>query len=452
MASAIQPVDDDVLAWRETLTAHVRQVLEMAVAAGAGSAEATARLATGLDVSVRMGEVETLEHQRDRGLALTVYFGHRKGTASTADFSEAALRDTVAAACRIARYTAEDPCAGLADAELMAQASPALELYHPWPLTTATAIDLARHCESAARAVDNRIRNSEGASVATSRAVRVYGNTHGFVGVREGTRHMLGCAVIADDGEGMQRDGWYSVARHPDQLQAAEAVGGEAGRRAVALLGARRLSTRQLPVVFAPEAARGLLGHFVSAVSGGALFRRASFLCDSLGEQVFSPQVALLEQPHLPGALGSAAFDAEGVATRERHLVRQGILQGYVLNSYSARRLGMQTTGNAGGVHNLGLAPGENTPEALYRQMGEGLVVTRLMGQGVNPVTGDYSRGATGFHVVNGELAGPVHEITIAGNLREMFRGIVAVGSDLDTRAGIRTPSVMVEGMTVAGE
>ncbi len=452
MTSAPQLVDDDVLAWRDTLRGHVHQLLEMAAEAGAHAAEATVRLATGLDVSVRMGEVETLEHQRDRGIALTVYFGHRQGTASTSDFSVAALRETVAAACRIARYTAEDVCAGLADAELMAREWPALDLYHPWDLDVSEAIDQARACEAAARGVDERISNSEGATLSSSRALRVYGNSHGFTGEREGTRHMLGCAVIASDDRGMQRDGWYSVARHPGELASPGTVGRQAGRRALSLLGARRLPTQSLPVLYAPEAARGLLGHFVSAVSGGALFRHASFLCDSLGEAVFSPQVSLVEQPHVPRALGSAGFDGEGVATRERDLVRDGVLQGYVLDSYAARRLGMQTTANAGGVRNLTLLPGSDSPQALCRQMGEGLVVTRLMGQGVNTVTGDYSRGATGFHVVNGEQAGPVQEITIAGNLRDMFRNIMAVASDMDERGNIRTPSLLVDGVTVAGE
>ena len=452
MSLALQTADDDVLAWRERLGEYAQRLLEMAVAAGADAAEASARLASGMDVSVRMGEVETLEHQRDRGIALSVYFGQRKGTASTSDFSDRALRDTVAAACRIARHTAEDPCAGLADAGLMAQQPVALDLYHPWSLDIDAAIDLARNCEAAARGVDPRIRNSEGATLSSSRAVRVYANSHGFSGAHEGSRHMLGCAVIADDDDGMQRDGWYSVACHPRDLESADTVGRMAGQRAVALLGARRLSTRRVPVLYSPEAARGLLAHFVGAISGGALYRRASFLCDSLGEPVFSGRVNLLEQPHLPRGLGSAAFDAEGVATRERTLVHEGVLQGYVLGSYSARRLGMQTTANAGGVHNLTLQPGTRGPEALYREMGEGLVVTRLMGQGVNPVTGDYSRGATGFYVRDGELAGPVQEITIAGNLRDMLRGIVAVGSDLDERANIRTPSLLIDGMTVAGE
>ncbi len=452
MSSAVQPVADDVLAWRETLCGYAHQLLAMAREAGADAAEATARLATGLDVSVRMGEVETLEHQRDRGIALAVYFGHRKGVASTSDFSDSALRETVTAACRIARYTAEDPCAGLAEAGLMAREMPQLDLYHPWSLDVAAAIDLATACEAAALGMDARIRNSEGATVSTTRSLRVYANTHGFTGVHEGTRHMLGCAVIAADEQGMQRDGWYSVARHPADLESAEAVGRAAGRRALSLLGARRLPTQRLPVLYTPEAARGLLGHFIGAVSGGALYRRASFLGDSLGEAVFSPRVSLLEQPHLPRGLGSAAFDAEGVATRERALVQDGVLQGYVLDSYGARRLGMQTTANAGGVHNLTLPPGTEPPETLYREMGKGLVVTRLMGQGVNTVTGDYSRGATGFYVANGEIAGPVHEITIAGNLREMFGGIAAVASDLDERGGIRTPSLLVDGVTVGGE
>lgn len=453
------PTSPGFLDDREQWHARIGECLDEAKRLGAAAAEAAFGLESGLSVSVRMGEVETVEHTRDRGLGITVYFpagrgeaGLRKGSASTSDLSPGALHETVKAACEIARYTAPDPYAGLAPPELMAGELPELDLYHPWELTVEAAIDLALRCESAARHADPRIVNSEGASLDTEQAYRLYGNSHGFLGGYPGSRHGLSCAVIARDAAGMQRDYWYTSARHAEALEAAEAVGARAAERTLARLDARRLSTRQVPVVFAPEIAASLFGHFLAAISGGSLYRRASFLLDALGKPVFAPTVNIHERPHLPRAAGSAPFDAEGVGTRARDLVRGGVLEGYVLDSYAGRRLGMQSTGNAGGVHNLVVEPGPLDLAGLLREMGTGLLVTELMGQGVNGVTGDYSRGAAGFWIENGEIAYPVEEFTVAGNLADMYRGIRGVGRDVDTRGNIRTGSVLIERMTVAGE
>jgi PmbA protein len=430
----------------------VALALTHAKSCGASAAEASVHVDTGLSVKVRMREVDTLEYQRDRGFGITVYFGTRKGSASSADFTPASIKETVGAACTIARYTAEDPCQGLADAQLMPDELPDLDLYHPWPLDAEAAIELARECEAAALDADPRIDNSDGADVSSHTAVRVYGNSHGFIGGYRGSRHGLSCVSVARDNDQMQRDYWYTTARHPAELEAAAQVGARAAERTLRRLGARRLGTASVPVLFVPEVARGLLGHFVAAVRGGAQYRKSSFLLDQLGEQVFPPFVHMEEQPHRPRGLGSAPFDGEGVATRPRVLVEDGVLRGYVLNSYAARKLGMQSTGNAGGVHNLVIAPGEQDLQALLRHMGRGLLVTELMGQGVNLVTGDYSRGAGGFWVENGELAYPVQEITIAGNLKTMLRNISAVGADVDRRGNIHTGSLLLEKMTVAGE
>lgn len=427
-------------------------MLDEARRAGASSAEAAASNDLGLSVNVRLGEVETLEHHKDQGVAITVYFGQRKGTASTSDLRPEALREAVQAACRIARFTAEDNCAGLADPALMASDWPDLDLDHPWDLSVEQAIELAQLCESTARDQDPRITNSEGASTNTLRGMSVYGNSHGFVGAYTATRHSLSCSVVAADDKGMQRDYWYSVSRDAAGLQSPEFVGKEAARRAVRRLGGRRLSTRQCPAVYVPEMARSLIGHFVGAVRGGALYRKATFLVDALGQPVFPDFVRIHEQPHLPGALGSVPFDSEGVATRDRDLVTDGVLQGYVLDSYSARKLGMSTTGNAGGVHNLSIVPGEQDQDELLRTMGTGLLVTELIGHGINMVTGDYSRGAAGFWVENGKIQYPVEEITVAGNLKNLFKGIQAVGKDVNTDSNIRTGSLLLEQVTVAGE
>jgi PmbA protein len=437
----------------QDLESIIDRALEEARARGASQAEAAVSQDTGLSVGVRLGEVETLEHQRDRSMGITVYFGQRKGSASTADFSLEAVRATVAKACSIARFTAEDACSGLADAALMTRAPLDLDLAHPWNVTADRAIEIAKSSEAAALKFDPRINNSEGASVATHQGLHVYGNTHGFIGGYPTTSHTVSCVVLAGTGEDMQRDYWYSSSRDWRELEPPEAVGRESARRTIARLGPRKLSTRRAPVLFVPELARGLIGHFIGAIRGSSQYRQSSFLLNSAGQQVFPGGFSIAERPHMPKAMGSAPFDDEGVATRDRELVADGVLTGYILSSYSARKLGMQTTGNAGGAHNLVVAPNlAGGLDALLSGLGTGLMVTELMGQGVNMVTGDYSRGAAGFWVENGSLQYPVAEITIAGNLRNMLKSIVAVGDDVDTRGGTRVGSVLVEEMTIAGD
>ncbi|MCX7628045.1 MAG: metalloprotease PmbA [Methylophilaceae bacterium] len=429
-----------------------QQALRFARACGASAAEAEISLGFGQTVTVRMGEVETIEHNRERSLYVTVYFGHRCGHASTSDLSLEAMRDTVQAACSIARHTAEDPYCGLAEVDFLARQVPALDLYHPWEMTVDDAIALALACEQAALDFDKRITNSEGATVATQEGLFAYANSHGFCEGYPSSRHALSCSVIAEQDQMMQRDHWYTTARSAADLEPAQHVGRTAALRAVRRLGARRLRTRQVPVLFEPSLASGLLSHFISAISGGNLYRRSSFLLDALGQPVFSPVVHISERPHLPKGLASRPFDQEGVATRDRELVIEGVLQGYVLSSYSARKLGMSTTGNAGGPHNLIVQPGANDFAKMLRLMDTGLVVTELLGQGVNLVTGDYSRGAAGFWVEHGEILFPVEEITIAGNLKEMFRQIVAVGNDVFLQSARQCGSLLIEQMTVAGE
>lgn len=430
----------------------VQQVLTEASRLGASAAEAGVSLEAGLSVTVRLGEIETLEYHRDRGVGITVYFGQRKGSASTSDFAPHAVRETVRAACDIARYTSEDTCAGLADAALMARDVPDLDLCHPWDIDAERAIVIAQRCEAAAREADARISNTEGATLSSHQGLRVYGNSHGFVGGYPSTRHSISCSVIAGKDDQMQRDYWYSVARRHQDLEDAESVGRVAAERTLRRLNGRKLGTRQVPVIFAAEIGTGLFRSFTSAIRGSNLYRKSSFLLDHLGKQVFPEFVHIHEQPHLRGALGSAAFDSEGVATRERDLITDGVLQGYVLDSYSARKLGMQTTGNAGGVHNLSIDSGALDFTGLLREMDTGLLVTELMGQGVNMVTGDYSRGAAGFWVEKGEIQYPVEEITVAGNLKDMFKSIVAIGNDVERRGNIRSGSVLLERMTIAGE
>jgi PmbA protein len=435
------------------LESIIERALEEARMRGASQAEAAVSQDSGLSVGVRLGEVETLEHQRDRSMGVTVYFGRRKGSASTADFSPNAVRDTVAKACSIARFTAEDTYAGLADAALMARSQPNLDLDHPWELAAERAIEIAKSCESAALKHDARINNSEGASVATHRGLHVYGNTHGFVGGYPTTSHTLSCVVLAGTGDEMQRDYWYSTSRDWRELEEAEAVGRESARRTVARLAPRKLSTRRAKVLFVPEMARGLIAHFAAAIRGSSQYRQSSFLLNAAGQQVFPRGFSIAERPHIPKAMASAPFDEEGVVTRARELVSDGMLTGYILSSYSARRLGLSTTGNAGGAHNLVVAPTAAGGRAeMLARLGTGLLVTELMGQGVNAVTGDYSRGAAGFWVENGAIQYAVAEITIAGNLRDMLKDIVAVGDDVDVRGGTRVGSVLVREMTIAGE
>jgi PmbA protein len=448
MAVSTNPVRLD----QADLQSIIERALEEARARGASQAEAAVSQDTGLSVGVRLGEVETLEHQRDRSMGITVYFGRRKGSASTADFSLDAVRATVAKACSIARFTAEDACSGLADAVLMAREPSNLDLSHPWNIAADRAIEIARSCEASALAFDPRINNSEGASLSTHQGLHVYGNTHGFVGGYPTTSHSLSCVVLAGTGEDMQRDYWYSSSRDWHELEQAEAIGRESARRTIARLGPRRLSTRRAPVLFVPEIARGLIGHFTAAIRGSSQYRQSSFLLNSVGQQVFPPGFSIAERPHIPKAAGSAPFDDEGVATRDRELVADGVVTGYILSSYSARKLGLETTGNAGGPHNLLVKPSlAGGVDALLQQLGTGLLVTELMGQGVNMVTGDYSRGAAGFWVENGSIQYPVAEITIAGNLRDMLKGIAAVGDDVDVRGGTRVGSILLPEMTIAG-
>jgi PmbA protein len=449
MAVSSNPVRLD----QADLQSIIERALEEARARGASQAEAAVSQDTGLSVSVRLGEVETLEHQRDRSMGITVYFGQRKGSASTADFSLDAVRATVAKACSIARFTAEDACSGLADAALMARAPSNLDLSHPWNITADRAIEIAKSCEASALAFDPRINNSEGASLGTHQGLHVYGNTYGFVGGYPTTSHSLSCVVLAGTGEDMQRDYWYSSSRDWHELEQAEAIGRESARRTIARLGPRRLSTRRAPVLFVPEIARGLIGHFTAAIRGSSQYRQSSFLLNSVGEQVFPPGFSIAERPHIPKAVGSAPFDDEGVATRDRELVADGVVTGYILSSYSARKLGLETTGNAGGPHNLLVRPNlAGGMGALLPRLGTGLLVTELMGQGVNMVTGDYSRGAAGFWVENGSIQFPVAEITIAGNLRDMLKGIAAVGDDVDERGATRVGSILLPEMTIAGD
>jgi len=386
----------------------------------------------------------------DLGFGITVYFGDRKGSASTSDTRPEAIRETVRAAVNIARFTEADEYNGLADAELMARHFEELDIDHPWALDPAAAETLARDCEAAGLGEDPRITNSDGAQVSTQRACRVYGNSHGFLGSQLGTRHSLSCMLIGEDGKGMQRDYWYSLTRSPDALWAPEAVGREAARRTLARLSPRRVKTGRYPVLFAPPVAGGLVGHLLGAIAGSALYRKASFLLDSLGQQVAAEHLSLIEEPRLPRRMGSANFDSDGVATRSKAFIEAGVVASYVLGSYSARRLGLATTGNAGGIHNLRVAGRTLDAAGLLREMGTGLLVTELMGQGVNAVTGDYSRGASGFWVENGEIAYPVDELTIAGNLKDMYRQLVAIGDDPDLRGNVCAPSLLVEAMTLA--
>ncbi|MEM7252841.1 MAG: metalloprotease PmbA [Pseudomonadota bacterium] len=429
----------------------VEYVLKKGREYGATSAEASVGLGRGFTTSVRMGEVETIEHQQDKGLTVTVYVGHQKGSANTTDFRSEAVEATVKAACEIAQRAGNDDCAGLADPAMLATKTLDLDLFHPWEISPEDAVDLALRAETTAREADQRITNSDGASVSVREATRVYGNSTGFIGGYRASRHSQSCVVIAEDDAGMQRDYWYSADRVPGQLDAPEHIGQKAADRAVRRLGAKQLGTVNAPVLYSAEIAGGLVGHLIGAISGGNLYRKASFMLDKLGEAVFPDGFEISEDPHRPRAMGSAPFDAEGVATKPRNIVDDGRLEGYVLSSYSARKLGMQTTGNAGGVRNVTVKSGPYDQSELIKSMGRGLVVTELIGMGVNLVTGDYSRGAAGFWVEDGEVKYPVHEITIAGNLSDMFKNVVAVGTDIDRRGNLCTGSILIEEMTIAG-
>ena len=435
-----------------TLQQLAEDVLKHARGKGATACEVDVSEGFGQSVGVRCDEVETIEFNRDKGVGVTVYCGQRKGYASTSDFSPRALRETVEAALAIARFTAADDCAGLADAGLLARDRRDLDLYHPWALTVEDAIETARRCEQAAFAASPLVSNSEGASISTQQAQFVAANSLGFMGGYPTSRHYISCSVIAGENDGMQRDDWYTTHRDAAQLEDPLRVGRIAAERAVARLGGRKVRTGDFPVLFEATLAGGLLGSLVHVASGGALYRKASFLIDHLGKRVLPDFVNISERPHIRCGLGSAPFDSDGVATRERKVVSGGILQGYFLSAYTARKLGLQTTGNAGGSHNLIIDPGELDLDGLLRKMSRGLLVTELLGQGVNYVTGDYSRGAAGYWVENGSIAYPVEEITIAGNLKAMLAGIVAVGNDVLVRGSKQTGSILVDRMTVAGE
>lgn len=437
------------------LSEMAADVLRVARELGATDAATEISEGSGLSVSVRKGQVETIEQNRDKVVGVTVMIGQRRGNASTSDFSPAALRATAEAAYNIARFTAEDDCAGLAEEALLERNPQDLDLYHPWNIDAEQAIELARRAEAAAFAVSPRIRNSDGASVSAQHSQFVLATSRGFTGGYPYSRHFISCAPIAGTGSGMQRDDWYSSKRAPGALAAPEDIGRYAAERSLARLNARQLSTRRCPVLFEAPLAAGLLGAFVQAVSGGALYRKSTFLYDTLGKAVFAPHIHIHEQPHLPGAMGSAPFDEEGVKTHARDVVRGGVVEGYFLSTYSARKLGMTTTGNAGGSHNLTLSSKLTTPAddfaGMLRKLGTGLLVTELMGQGVNYVTGDYSRGASGYWVENGVIQYPVEEITIAGNMKEMFQQIVVIGADSLVRGTKETGSVLIEQMTIAG-
>lgn len=430
----------------------VNTILLLAKNQGATSAEVSGSVSSGFSVDVRLGEVETVEYNRDKGIDITVYFGKQKGSASTSDLAQDSIEKTVAAACHIARFTSEDDCAGLADPELMAYHYPDLDLYHPWQITVEEGIVLAKECEELGRKADKRIVNSDGSGLSTHEIFYIYGNSHGFIGYYSATRHSLSCVLIAQEGSKMQKDYSYTIARDAQDLESVTTVARLAAERTLRRLNARRLSTRKVPVIFEADIATGLLGAFLQAIQGSSLYKNSSFLVDHLGKQVFPDMIHIYEQPYLKKGLGSSPFDAEGVKTLASDIVANGVLQRYILSSYSARKLGMQTTGNAGGVHNLSVDTSDLQFNDLLKKMGTGLLVTELIGQGVNIVTGDYSRGAAGFWVENGVIQYPVEEITVAGNLRDMFRNLVAISNDVEKRGNVRTGSILLESMTIAGE
>ncbi len=429
----------------------IQQALDYARSEGASAAEAEIGTGEGLSVTIRMGELETIEHQRDKELSLTVYMGQRKGSSSSTDFSSRAIKDSVHAACSIALNASADKYAGLIAAEYLAKEIPELGLYHRWDITPDQATELAIECEALARQYDSRICNADGTAVNSYSGTHAYGNSHGFVGGWDWSSHSIDCTVIADE-NGMQRDGWYSRARNADDLESIKTISSKAAQRTVARLGARKLTTREVPVLFEAGVANSLFSAFIGAISGGSLYRKASFMLDRIDQQVFADHIHIHEDPFLPKGMASAPFDTDGMATRAHDIVSDGILRSYVLSAYSARKLGMTPTGNAGGVHNLLIEPGQQDLNALLQTMHTGLLVTDMIGFGVNQVTGDYSRGASGFWVENGEIQYPVEEITVAGNLLEMYMQIIAVGNDVDSRGNIRTGSVLIENMTVAGE
>jgi len=436
----------------QQLSNVVSQILDEAKKQGATAAEAGVSATNGISASVRLGEVETIEHNNDNGMGITVYFGHKKGSASTTDLSTQAIKNAVNAACNIARYTTEDNANGLADAGQMLKVQPDLDLFHPWDISIDEAIKIAIDCETAARDADKRITNSEGAGVNSASGLHVYGNSHGFIGAYPSTRHSISCSVIAGTGDQMQRDYWYDTSRLPDNLESPVKIGLKTAERTLARLGSKRIKTCNAPVIFRNDVAPGLLRNFISAIRGSSLYRKSTFLLDYLDKPVFPDFVTISENPLLLQGLASSAYDSDGVATTAKNIVSGGILNNYVLDAYSSRRLDMQNTGNGGGVRNLSISNTGQSFDELVKQMNRGLIVTELMGQGVNQVTGDYSRGAAGFWVENGEIQHPVEEITIAGNLKEMFMNLNAVGTDADSPGSVTTGSWLIDNMTIAGD
>ncbi len=428
-----------------------QDMLAYAKSCGASEAEVSLHGSTGLNVTVRLNEIETLEFNRDKAIGVTVYFGKQKGSASTTDISAESLKSTVKAACELAKLTEPDPFAGLAAANEMAKEIIDLDLYHPWGITVEEAVNIAKVCEESALAVDKKITNSEGSTFASTQGFHVYANSHGFLGAYPTSRHSLSCSVIAQDAQGMERDYQYTVARQKELLAKPQQVGLEAGMRTIKRLSGKKLPTQRVPVLFHASIAQGLIGHFLSAISGGRLFRKSSFLLDSLHKKIFPDNIQIVERPHIPGGIGSAPFDGDGVATKDKDLVKDGVVSSYILSAYSARKLSLPNTANAGGTHNIFITPTHGDFDSLLKEMGRGLLITELMGQGINLVTGDYSRGASGFWVENGEIQYPVHEITIAGNLQAMFKQLIAVGSDIDKRGSIQSGSLLIEEMTLAG-
>lgn len=435
----------------EALKTLACDVLKQTQHKGASAAEVEINLADGLSSTVRLGSVETIEYHHDKGVGITVYFGQKKGNASSSDLTMPALFETIDAACYLATHTEADPFAGLAPLEKMAQHYPELDLYHPWNLDASTAIEIATRCEQAGLQLDKTICNSEGATLASHQGTHIYANTQHFAGGYRSSRHSLNCTLIAGTGDTLERDYDYTVARAPQDLKTPESIGAEAAKRALKRLHAQRLKTQQTPVIFAAEVASSLWGHFFSAISGGAIYRKSSFLVDSRGQKIFPDTITITEHPHIKKGLGSAPFDGEGVETQDKIWVQNGVVQDYVLESYYARKLGMVTTGNAGGLHNIRITTSDYDLAQLLQQIGQGLLVTELMGHGINKVTGDYSRGATGFWVEQGTIQYPVHEITIAGNLKTMYQQIIAIGNDIDTRGNIQSGSVWIESMMVGG-
>ncbi|XLZ69489.1 metalloprotease PmbA [Massilia sp. SR12] len=440
---------------QDQLKQLARDVLQYAREQGGSDAAVEISEGSGLSVSVRKSKIETIEQNRDKGIGVTVFIGQKRGNASTSDFSSASLKATVEAAYNIARFTADDDCAGLAEEELLEKNPQDLKLFYPWAISAEEAVVLAQRAEAAAFAVDPRVTNSEGAGVHVQQSHFVSANSRGFIGGYPYSRHTLSVSPIAGKGAKMQRDDWYTSVRDPKKMASPEAVGRYAAERALARLNARKLGTRTCPVLFEAPLAAGLLGAFVQATSGGALYRKSTFLLDTLGKPVFPSHIQVKEDPHVVGGIGSAPFDEEGVRTHKRDVVKNGVLQGYFLSTYSARKLGMQTTGNAGGSHNLSITSSLTKKAddfaAMLRKMGTGLLVTELMGQGTNYVTGDYSRGASGYWVENGVIQYPVEEITIAGNMKEMFQDIVGIGTDTLVRGTKHTGSILIEKMVVAG-